>query len=452
MTYPDTLADARTALDTRGVSAVELLEHIVGLASVHEAAVKALTTPTVELARTHAIRADTRLAAGDHTPLLGIPVVIKDLIDVAGVPTTAGSRVLAGNVPVTSSTVWQRLEAAGAVLIGKANTHEFAYGGTSAPTRNPADTSRIVGGSSGGSAAALAAGFALGALGTDTAGSVRIPANLCGVAALKPTRGVVQADGVVPLSPTLDVVGPMARTVADLDPLFRVMANLTDVPSSGPQIRAAGVFWPAGPQAASVGRAVDATKAALAELGVDVLDIELPDFATSVFDNFTVMGYEAYRIHQQWADKREQYTPYVRDRLADAGAISSAELFAALSAGARLRDDLDRVLRSVDVLLLPGVPFPAPPAYDEQVLVDGEWEDRDTGLCRNLAFANLTGHPALALPAGLDDQLPVGVQLIGRRGSDLPLLATGQLLEPLLPAGRPAFHHADRPGTASATS
>lgn len=438
MTCPDSLTAARHALDAGQVRATELLEHMVGIASAHEPQVRALTTSTLELARDQAARADARLSAGERTPLLGIPIVLKDLIDVAGVPTTAGSRVLAGNVPTTSATVWHRLEAAGAVLVGKSNTHEFAYGGTTAPTRNPADPARIVGGSSGGSAAALAAGFALGALGTDTAGSVRIPANLCGVAALKPTRGMVPGDGVVPLSQTLDVVGPMARSVADLDPLFRVIADLTDVPPSQPHVRTVGVLQPGGPQARSITRAVDATRAALAEIGAVPVDVDVAGFATSVSDNFTIMGYEASRIHEQWADRRDLYTPYVRDRLTEAGAISRADYTAALAAATRLRDGLDQLLHTVDVLLVPGVPFPAPPAYDEQVLVAGEWMDRDTGLCRNMGFANLTGHPTLALPAGLDHGLPVGVQLVGRRGADLSLIAVGRLLAPLLPAGLPA--------------
>lgn len=445
MNYPDTLCDARHALDTGLLSAVELLDRMVELVATHEPRVKALTTPTLELAREQAARADARLAAGERSPVLGIPVVVKDLIDVAAVPTTAGSRVLAGNVPTASASVWRRLEEAGAVLVGKANTHEFAYGGTTAPTRNPADTTRMVGGSSGGSAAALAAGFALGALGTDTAGSVRIPANLCGVAALKPTRGLVRGDGVVPLSGTLDVVGPMARSVADLDPLLRVIANLTDVPPPAPQARTVGVVQLPGPQAASVTRAVESARTALASLGTDVIDVEVPGLAASLSDNFTIMGYEAYRIHEQWADKHELYTPYVRERLTAAADIGEAEYLAALTAAARLRDELDRVLETVDVLLLPGVPFPAPPAYEEQVLVEGQWEDRDTGLCRNMGFANLTGHPALAVPADLEDGLPVGVQLVGSHGADLTLIAVGRTLESLLPAGLQSHHSRGKP-------
>jgi aspartyl-tRNA(Asn)/glutamyl-tRNA(Gln) amidotransferase subunit A len=437
MTPPDTLLEARKALDAGWITAVELLDGLLQVLAEREPSVRALVTTTVDLAREQAAKADFRLAAGERTPLLGIPVVVKDLIDVAGVPTTAGSKVLDGNVPTTSATVWSRLEAAGAVLVGKANTHEFAYGGTTAPTRNPADTRRIVGGSSGGPAAALAGGFCLGAVGTDTAGSIRIPANLCGVAGLKTTRGLVPVHGVLPLAPTLDVVGPMARSVADLEPLLRVIADLPEGTTWSGVPNTVGILR-TGREEPSVSEAVAAASTALAGLGATIVEVLLPGFEASVGDDFTVIGFEATKIHRRWADKRDLYTPYVRDRLADAVGVTSDDNAAALVAARLLSVELDRVLDEVDVLLLAGVPFPAPPAYDERVFVAGEWEDRDTGLCRNTAFANLTGHPALALPAGLDDGLPVGVQLVGKHRSDLALIALGARLEPLLPAGLPA--------------
>lgn len=436
MTLPRTLSSAREALDTGQLSAVELLEGLLRVVEANEPTVRAMVTVTHELAREQALKADARLVAGERTSLLGIPVVLKDLLDVAGVPTTAGSRVLANNIPSTSCTVWSRLEADGAVLVGKANTHEFAYGGTTAPTRNPADPARIVGGSSGGPAAALAAGYCLGAIGSDTAGSLRIPGNLCGVPALKPTRGLVPTEGAIPLSQTLDVVGPMARSVADLEPLLRVIAQVGDeVPSALPTT--VGVLGATGRQEPSVTRAVGATVDALRRLGVEIVEVELPGFPESVFDDFTIIGFEATAIHAEWADRRDLYTPYVRDRLAAAAEVTREQYDEARGAAARLGIEVDLLLGQVDVLVLPGVPFPAPPAYDEQVLVAGEWEDRDTGLCRNTAFANLTGHPVLALPAGLDGVLPVGVQLVGRRGSDLGLIALGSLLETRLPPGLP---------------
>ncbi len=431
------LVEAMDRLRTGRLTAAELLEECISRIESTEAAVHAMVTMTLPEATKQAEQADRQRKAGDPRPLLGVPVVVKDLIDVAGLPTTAGSRVLADNVADVSAPVWRLLEDAGVVLVGKANTHEFAYGGTTEPTRNPSDPTRMVGGSSGGPAAALAAGFCLGAVGTDTAGSVRIPANLCGVAALKPTRGLVSTAGVIPLSESLDCVGPMARNVADLDPLLRAMTSV-DLGSAGRgRPSRVGVLPGTGPTAPAVREAVEAAVRAFEGLGATACPVTLPGWADAVFWNFSVMGYEAHRIHQRWSDRRDLYTDYVRERLDEAAAVTTGEYHAALASGERLAAGLDELLRDVDVLVVPGVPFAAPPAYDERVQVDGEWIDRDLGLCLNTAFANLTGHPALAVPAGLDGGLPVGVQLVGRRDSDLDLIATGALLQDALPPGMP---------------
>lgn len=432
-----TLTEVTDDLEARRVSAVELLEESLARVRQFEPSVQALVTPTFELARAQAGRADARRAAGEGGPLLGVPVVVKDLIDVAGVPTTAGSKVLAENVPGSSAPAWARWERAGAVLVGKANTHEFAYGGTTEPTRNPADTDRIVGGSSGGPAAALAAGYCWGALGTDTAGSVRIPANLCGVAALKPTRGLVDTAGVIPLAPSLDCVGPMARRVRDLQPMLRALADLPPASRRTRERPRVALLPPSGATDGAVVTAFESAVRSFELLGARITPAELPGFEQSLLDNFTVMGFEAHRVHRQWADRVGDYTPYVRDRLAEAAQVTPAARAAALARGDRLRDRIDDLLMTADVILLPGVPLPAPPAYDERVLIGDEWHDRDTALCRNTAFANLTGHPVLAVPAGLSGALPVGIQLVGRRGADLDLIELGAQLEEYLPPGLP---------------
>lgn len=437
MNPPGTLAAARQALDRGSITAVELLEMTLQTVAHDEPEIRAFVTLTADMAREQAAKADARLATGERTPVLGIPMAVKDLVDVAGAPTTAGSRILHDNIASTSAPVWARLEAAGAVLVGKANTHEFAYGGTTEPTRNPADPRHMVGGSSGGPAAALAAGMCLGAVGSDTAGSIRIPANLCGVAGLKPTQGLVPAQGVVPLAPTLDVVGPMARTAADLESLLRVMADLPAHPYRRAEPPTVGLLTPPGPLAPAVAAAMDSAATALAALGSSVANIHVPDFEQSVADNFTIIGYEANRYHARWSTRRPEYTPYVRERLAQAAQVTEQQYRAALTAAQALASHLDSALSTVDVLLLPGVPFAAPVAYVETVTVAGAEEDRDTGLCRNTAFANLTGHPVLALPAGLDGDLPVGVQLVGRRGADLDLVTWGARLERHLPPGLP---------------
>ena len=194
-----------------GRSAVELLDEHLARIDASEPATRAWTAVDREGALAQARELDAE-GPDPARPLRGIPIGVKDVIDVAGLPTTAASRVLAGNVARSDAPVVARLRAAGAVIVGKTNTQEFAYGAVSPPTTNPWDPGRIPGGSSGGSGAALAAGHCLGALGTDTAGSIRIPAALCGVVGLKPRPGLVSLGGVIPLAPSLDVVGPMART------------------------------------------------------------------------------------------------------------------------------------------------------------------------------------------------------------------------------------------------
>jgi aspartyl-tRNA(Asn)/glutamyl-tRNA(Gln) amidotransferase subunit A len=231
----------------------------------------------------------------------------------------------------------------------------------------------------------------------------------------------------------------MARRVGDLDPLLRVLAALS---GERPEVRArslrVGVLRGTGAMSDAEARALADAEAAFAHLGASVTDVVLPGFTDAVLANFAVIGREATEVHRRWADRRDLYTDYVRERLAAAALVSDEDHTNALRAGGRLGSAVDVLLRRCDVLLLPGVPFAAPPAYDEQVLVAGEWEDRDTALCRNTAFANLTGHPALAVPAGLEGVLPVGVQLVGRIGSDLELVAVGSQLEEELPPALPA--------------
>ncbi len=219
--YELTIREAAQALRDGALSSVQLTDSVLHRIEATEPSLNAYITVTADLAREQAWAADRELAAGrDRGPLHGIPFALKDLIDTAGIPTTAGSGFLRDRVPASDASVWRRLREAGAVLTGKLGLHEFAFGATSnnphfGPVRNPWDRERIPGGSSGGSAAAVAAGSCLGALGTDTGGSIRIPASLCGVVGLMPTLGRVGRSGVVPLSWTLDHVGPLARTAED---------------------------------------------------------------------------------------------------------------------------------------------------------------------------------------------------------------------------------------------
>lgn len=419
----------------RRIGAEELLDSVLDRSKSVEPDVRAFVTITEDRARHDARQAQHVLDEhGAHAPpLTGVPMAVKDLLDVAGVPTTAASRVLAGNVPKTDSAVWSALRAQGATLLGKTNTHEFAYGGATEPTRNPWDLARIAGGSSGGSAAALAAGMCHAALGTDTAGSIRIPAALCGVSGLKPTRAAVCNDGVVPLSPTLDVVGPMARTPDDVRWLFAAMRGRpTPTAHQGDTVRGlrVGVVRPQGPIDPGVLTGLEAGSAELRAAGARVESVELHlDLVHAAAVNFTIMGAEAAAYHREWLRTRPgDYSLSVRTRLGEAGQISEQAYAEALASRPCLTQQVETCLDGLDVLMLNSVPCTASPAYDTEVAVGGQIGDRDTVLCRDLAFANVTGHPALHVPTGLSGGLPVGVQLVGRAGEDDGLFGAGQLL------------------------
>lgn len=423
----------------RPLSPLDVTEEFLARLAAHDGAVQAMVTVTADRARAQARRAVQRLEAGDPSPLLGVPVVMKDLIDISGVPTTAGSAVLRENVPTKHAAVWSRLERAGAVLLGKANTHEFAYGGTTEPTKNPWHLGRLVGGSSGGPGAALAAAMCTAAVGTDTAGSIRIPASLCGVFGLKPSAGLVSATGVIPLAPSLDGVGPMGHRPADLGLMLAAMSRrpglADELVAERRRIRRVvgrhrlrvGVLTNTGAMATSVRAAHQQAARLLGEHG-SAEDVTLAGFEMSVMHNFVILGVEAVQVHRQWSAQRHLYTPYVRERLQEAEATRAVDYVDAIAAGRALATHLDELLGDLDVLVVPGLPFAAPPLGVTRVQVGDEMDDRDAGMCRNTAFANLTGHPVLSVPAGFDDGLPVGVQLVGRRGGDAALLAVGEVL------------------------
>ncbi|MDN5794130.1 MAG: amidase [Intrasporangium sp.] len=402
-----------------------------------EPRVQAFVNVTAEAALEQARSAQATL---DHdreqAPVLtGVPIAVKDLFDVRGLVTTAGSRALADNVAHRDSIAWRRLREAGAVLVGKANTHEFAYGGTTEPTRNPWDLDRMVGGSSGGSAAALASGTCFGALGTDTAGSVRIPAALCGVVGLKPTKGDVSTRGVFPLSRTLDCVGPLARTPQDAALLHSVLRSTSSTSIGMGPLRTVRdlrvcVIPPQEALEEPVRQAHRAASQALEDAGAVVESLEgAPRLADATRVNFTIMAAEAGQVHRSMlASRGADYSPYVRERLQDALRTTASDYLEALQSRRAIIRDWNRLFTSFDVALLNGIPCTAPRAYVEQVMLDDVAENRDWVLCRDTAFANVTGHPALAVPAGVADGLPVGVQLTGRRHSEALLFAAGQAI------------------------
>lgn len=395
--------------------------------------VNAFTTVLQDSALEEAKRAASEIRAGRwRGPLHGIPVAVKDLIDVAGTRTTAGSAIPSTEA-ATDAPVIRNLREAGAIIIGKTNLHEFAFGTTSedsafGPVRNPWDETRSAGGSSGGSAAALATGMCFGALGTDTGGSIRIPSAACGTFGLKPTYGELPTAGIVPLSHTLDHVGPMARSVGDLAVLLQVMKGLQPTGVlSAPRRLVFGV-----PQAFflefiddDVARAVQGARMALAESGHETVDVEI-EHARSTADVYLhIVLPEASWYHAPLLERHSSsYTPGVRLRLELGRYVLAEDYIRATKLREVLALRVDRALEGCDALLLPALPIPAPPLGADTVEISGRTEPVRSAMLRLTQLFNLTGHPVVALPAGCGrDGLPRGLQLVGPRYGTERLLA-----------------------------
>jgi aspartyl-tRNA(Asn)/glutamyl-tRNA(Gln) amidotransferase subunit A len=434
------IADAARAMRAGDLTPQELTDACLARIAEVDGTLHAFATVTADLARRQAAAAAAELPADPegHRPLLGIPIGVKDLVDVAGVPTRAGSRARPHAPAVADAAVWRRLADGGAVLIGKTTTHELAYGVTTPPARNPHDVDRVPGGSSGGSAVALAAGMCLGAVGTDTAGSIRIPAGLCGVVGHKPTWGRCPTDGILPLSPTLDHVGPMARSAGDAALLFATMA---DAPQHDAPVAVAGlriglattdVLW-----TDDVRAAFDRAATALEAAGAQLTPVAVPSFHQAVRHADRIITVEAGVEHADLlATAGDRLTAATRAKLQAATRIDGPTYVRALRHRAEVRRGLDAALGAHDVLLTPGVAVPAPRVGAAQVRVGGLDQRVGRALCWNTAAADLAGLPAVALPAGTgDDGLPVGVQVLGPAGRDAWLLAVATAVAAVLTGG-----------------
>jgi aspartyl-tRNA(Asn)/glutamyl-tRNA(Gln) amidotransferase subunit A len=409
------LTEAAGAISAQSLSPVELTESCLGRIRDLEPSLRAFVTVDVPGARALAREAQEGLSPG---ALRGVPVAIKDLIDVAGLPTTASSVVLAGNVASSDAPVTQRLRAAGAVVVGKTNTQEFAYGVVSAPTRNPWNPGCIPGGSSGGSGAAVAAGMCLGALGTDTAGSIRIPAALCGITGLKPRPGTVPMDGIVPLSWSLDSCGPLARTAADVDLMWQALSGAPPARPAGPEL-SIGV-----PPARALGdvdeevmAATDAAVSALCMAGAKRREVDFPDF--SEWKPGPLLMTEALVAHREagWYPARaEHYTEETLDNFRRAEGVPASEIVESRRINERLEERWWSALADVDILAWPTTPVAAPTVEEAQ---RGE---RDSprrpvvlALTRLNGQVNWCGLASISVPCGFTREgLPVGAQFVGR--------------------------------------
>lgn len=412
-------AAARRALDAGDAGVVELIEAALERAQALQPVLGAFATLTPELARDQARTAEAELRAGHpRSPLHGLPVAIKDVIDVAGVPTRLGTPGARHRVPVRSAPVVDALIAGGAVVIGKATTHELALGMTTPAARNPHDPERIPGGSSGGPAVAVAAGIAAFALGTDTNGSVRCPASHCGVIGLKPTREALSRDGVAPLAWTQDTVGLLAPDAQSAAEAWRVL-----VPASQQgEVRRIGVDRAA--CAAAAPEVGDRVTAALDELtGVELVDVEGPDLALCGAASVLAIVAEAAAA---WGDALDALGPEVRGALRAGSEVPRDAYLDAKRARtrvcARMRALFER--DALDALALPTVPVTATPAAVERITFGGRERSVESLQGLFTAPASLTGQPALSVPCGRDtDGMPIGLQLLGRAGAEAALLA-----------------------------
>jgi aspartyl-tRNA(Asn)/glutamyl-tRNA(Gln) amidotransferase subunit A len=393
-----------------------------------EPTIKAFVTVDADGAKEQARKLTEELArSGARSPLHGIPVGIKDLVDVEGLPTTASSRVLEGNVASSDATVVARLRAAGAVIVGKTNTQEFAYGVVSAPTRNPWDPTRIPGGSSGGTAAAIAAGMTLGGIGTDTAGSIRIPASLCGIGGLKPRPGVIPLDGVIPLAPSLDACGPMGRTAGDLQVLFEAIGGTPGAPD--PHVLRIAV--PESPEVAEasseVARAVDSAVMSLVDVGLRRVTVDLKPFGEWDRPRSMILMLEALEVHRSsgWYPQRaDSYSDETLGSLRYAERLTPEKIEAFRAPLAALVANLQSVFDHADVLALPTTQVTAPTVEESSARDDGHRTPVVRNLTRICGPVNVCRLAAISVPCGFDDNgLPIGLHLIGRDEGNLLALA-----------------------------
>ena len=448
-----TIEELATLLAKRKISAVELTELFLRRIERQNASLNAFLTITAEPALSAAHRAEKQLlrrrgSRHETSPLLGIPITLKDNIWTRGVRSTAGSKILSDFVPSEDSTVARKLARAGAVLIGKTNLNEFAYGisGGNAhygPVHNPWALDRIPGGSSAGSAAAIAAGLCVASVGTDTGGSIRVPAAFCGTVGLKPTFGRVSVFGTMPLSPSLDHVGPLARSVTDAAILLGLIAGrdpLDPTSSTRPVEDFRGAlrkplrkfrlgrprehYWEKlDPE---VRCATEAAVRAMEKRGAVVLEVSLPHLKESLDAATDISLAEALHVHEAagyFPARAAEYSEEVRQRI-DAGAkVAAHRYLAGFDVRKRLLAEFDAVFQNVDAIVAPTVPVPAPLIGAESVQIDGEQIGVRPAIVGHCRPANFTGLPAISVPCGFTrDGLSVGLQLIGRAFDESTLL------------------------------
>jgi Asp-tRNA(Asn)/Glu-tRNA(Gln) amidotransferase A subunit family amidase len=369
----------------------------------------------------------------ERYPGPGKPVAVKDLIDVAGQTVRNGTPGLGHRVAAVDATAWARLRATGHVAMGRTTVPELAWSCRTPGCGNPWDPARDAGGSSGGSAVAVAVGAAPVALGTDTGGSIRIPAALCGVAGLRPTHGSVPMDGITPMAPSMDTVGPIALTAAEC---LRIHGLLTGTSAETRPVDGLRVGWPASLWGdridAGVLRLVEEAAETLRGAGVDIVEVELPVARRHARGaGYTIMLFEsAQQWWSEYLNNPDGLAGRAIGRLRAGSEVSTSDYEQARKLADEIRHEVDATFETVDALLLPTVPVTAAPLDAGTVEVNGRAEDVETAYYRLTALASVSGHPALSVPAGLTTAgLPAGAQIIGPRGQEGLVCSLGAAIE-----------------------
>jgi aspartyl-tRNA(Asn)/glutamyl-tRNA(Gln) amidotransferase subunit A len=432
-------------LRKRKISAVELVEAALARIERWNPELNAFLTITAESARREARAAQRALRRGSaEGPLWGIPISLKDNYWTRGIRSTAGSTILAKFVPDEDSDVASELARAGAIVLGKTNMHEFAYGITNenphyGPVHNPWAQDRISGGSSGGSAVAVATGMGFASMGTDTGGSIRIPASLCGIVGLKPTYGLVSVAGVVPLAETLDHAGPLARSVTDACIMLQAVAGKYPKGVTAPDYRKLRksiprrfrIGWPKhyyfDRVDEEVRKAIDAAAKTLESLGARIEEVSLAHLADSLEPSMNIAMAEATRFHESqgyFPARAAEYSEDVRKRLELGREVRAADYLKALAVRREIQEEFQAAFAHVDAIIAPALPVAAPRIGENEVMIEGEKETVRSALVRLNRPANLTGDPAMSVPCGFTSAgLPIGMQLIGPHWSEARLLA-----------------------------
>ncbi|WP_152658594.1 amidase [Oceanobacillus sp. CFH 90083] len=431
--------------------ALQLLERIDTVDSVINSFITVNREDVLEQAK----QAEQEIEAGEYKgPLHGIPIGLKDLIYTKNLKTTMGSEIFKDYLPEYNATVVDKLKEAGAIIIGKLNTHQFAYGPTGdrsyfGPVRNPHDIKKMTGGSSSGSAAAVSACLCYGSLGTDTGGSVRIPASFCGVVGMKPTYGRISNHGVFPLSSTLDHVGPLTRTVKDNALLLNALVdyasmdlNLTQngqedfLRDIGKGIESMKIGVPASfyfeDMNADVREVMDETIEVLKHMGAIVSDIYLPNIKNFSEAYKVILSSEAYAVHEQnLSDFPDKWDDEVKERLLTALDTKGFEYVQALQTRQFAKEEFNQVLEEVDIILTPTLPI-LPPNINERHVDIEKYAGQHIrwSIIKLTSPTNLNGFPSISVPCGFSaDGLPVGIQFIGKEYDEATLYRVGYALE-----------------------